>query len=78
MRAGLNQSVMMSLSMVVIAALIGAGGLGYEVLFSLQRVEAGKGILAGIAIVFCAILLDRMIEGAGSSAEMDRTRPSAT
>ncbi len=75
-RAGLNQSVMMSLSMVVIAALIGAGGLGYQVLFSLQRVEAGKGILAGIAIVFCAILLDRIIEG--TAVDRDRTEASST
>ena len=70
-RNGLNQSVMMSLSMVVIAALIGAGGLGYDVLFSLQRVEAGKGILAGIAIVLCAMVLDRIIQGA--STQEDRT-----
>lgn len=62
-RNGLNQSVMMSLSMVVIAALIGAGGLGYDVLFSLQRVDAGRGILAGVAIVVCAMLLDRLIQG---------------
>jgi glycine betaine/proline transport system permease protein len=66
-RNGLNQSVMMSLSMVVIAALIGAGGLGYDVLYSLQRVEAGKGILAGIAIVLCAMMLDRIIEGASTA-----------
>ena len=65
-RNGLNQSVMMSLSMVVIAALIGAGGLGYDVLFSLQRVDAGKGILAGTAIVLCAMMLDRTIQGGAS------------
>ena len=61
--AGINQSIMMSLSMVVIAALIGAGGLGYDVLFSLQHMEAGKGLLAGIAIVLCAMILDRIIQG---------------
>ena len=60
---GINQTIMMSLSMVVVAALIGAGGLGYDVLFALQHVEAGKGILAGIAIVFCAMILDRIIQG---------------
>ncbi len=64
--AGINQSIMMSLSMVVIAALIGAGGLGYDVLFSLQHMEAGKGLLAGIAIVLCAMILDRIIQGARS------------
>ena len=60
---GINQTIMMSLSMVVVAALIGAGGLGYDVLFALQHVAAGKGILAGIAIVFCAMILDRIIQG---------------
>jgi glycine betaine/proline transport system permease protein len=61
---GINQTIMMSLSMVVIAALIGAGGLGYDVLFALQHVEAGKGILAGIAIALCAMIMDRIIQGA--------------
>jgi glycine betaine/proline transport system permease protein len=60
---GINQTIMMSLSMVVIAALIGAGGLGYDVLFALQHVEAGRGILAGIAIAFCAMILDRIVQG---------------
>jgi glycine betaine/proline transport system permease protein len=60
---GINQTIMMSLSMVVIAALIGAGGLGYDVLFALQHVEAGKGVLAGIAIAFCAMILDRIVQG---------------
>lgn len=61
--AGINQTIMMSLSMVVIAALIGAGGLGYDVLFALQHVEAGRGILAGFAIAFCAMILDRIVQG---------------
>ncbi len=61
--AGINQSIMMSLSMVVVAALIGAGGLGYDVLFSLQHLEAGKGLLSGLAIVLCAMILDRIIQG---------------
>ena len=60
---GINQTIMMSLSMVVVAALIGAGGLGYDVLFALQHVEAGKGILAGIAIALCAMILDRIVQG---------------
>ncbi|HXH04226.1 MAG TPA: proline/glycine betaine ABC transporter permease [Candidatus Competibacteraceae bacterium] len=63
---GVNQSIMMSLSMVVVAALIGAGGLGYDVLFSLQHVETGKGMLAGIAIVLCAMMLDRIVQGKAS------------
>lgn len=58
--AGINQSIMMSLSMVVIAALIGGGGLGYDVLFALQQMETGLGVLSGLAIVVCAMLLDRV------------------
>lgn len=61
--AGINQSIMMSLSMVVIGALIGAGGLGYDVLAALQQMDNGAGILAGAAIVMCAMLLDRLIQG---------------
>ena len=61
--AGINQSIMMSLSMVVVGALIGAGGLGYDVLSALQQMDNGAGILAGVAIVACAMLLDRLIQG---------------
>ncbi|MBA3534771.1 MAG: ABC transporter permease subunit, partial [Ardenticatenales bacterium] len=60
--AGVNQSTMMALSMVVIAALIGAGGLGREVLIALQRLQVGKGMEAGLAIVALAITLDRLFE----------------
>ncbi|HSH05280.1 MAG TPA: ABC transporter permease subunit [Anaerolineae bacterium] len=58
--AGVNQTIMMALSIVVIAALIGAGGLGRAVLNALQRLQVGKGIEAGLAIVFLAIFLDRL------------------
>lgn len=60
--AGVNQTIMMALSIVVIAALIGAGGLGREVLVSLQRQQVGRGVEAGLAIVALAILLDRFSE----------------
>jgi glycine betaine/proline transport system permease protein len=60
---GINQSIMMSLSMVVISALIGAGGLGFDVLSALQQMENGAGLLAGLAIVLCAMLLDRLVQG---------------
>jgi glycine betaine/proline transport system permease protein len=60
---GINQSIMMSLSMVVISALIGAGGLGFDVLTALQQMENGGGLLAGLAIVLCAMLLDRLVQG---------------
>jgi len=60
---GINQSIMMSLAMSVIAALIGAGGLGFDVLFSLLQVQPGKGLLAGIAIALCAMIIDRSVQG---------------
>jgi glycine betaine/proline transport system permease protein len=58
--AGLNQTIMMALAMVVIASMIGAKGLGSEVLNGITRLEPGRGILAGLGIVFMAIILDRM------------------
>lgn len=61
--AGLNQTVMMALAMVVLASMIGAGGLGVEVLNGLARVEPGRGIIAGTSIVFTAIILDRVSQG---------------
>ncbi|WP_153099584.1 ABC transporter permease [Paraburkholderia hayleyella] len=67
--AGVNQSIMMSLSMVVIASLIGGGGLGYDVMFALQNVQYGRGILAGLAIVFCAIIFDRLMRRQSPAAE---------
>ena len=60
---GVNQTIMMALGIVVIAALIGAGGLGREVLISLQRLRVGEGLMAGLAIVFMAIILDRISHG---------------
>ena len=57
---GVNQTIMMALSMLVIAALIGAGGLGDVVLKSLRRLRVGSALEAGLAIVFMAILLDRL------------------
>jgi len=58
---GINQTIMMSLSMVVIAAMIGAGGLGQQVIRSLQYLQTGQGFLAGFAIVLVAMILDRML-----------------
>jgi glycine betaine/proline transport system permease protein len=60
--AGINQTIMLALSMVVIAAMIGAGGLGREVWRSIQRLEAGVGFETGIAIVILAVILDRMTQ----------------
>jgi len=58
--AGVNQCIMLALSMTVIASMIGAGGLGYQVLFGIQRVDVGSGFEAGLAIVIIAIILDRL------------------
>ena len=60
---GVNQTILMCLSMVVIASLIGAKGLGQEVLTALQFVAKGQGILSGLAILFCAMMLDRIVQG---------------
>lgn len=58
--AGVNQCVMMSLSMVIIASMIGAGGLGDEIIRSISRLQVGRGVEAGLAVVVLAILIDRI------------------
>lgn len=60
MMAGVNQTIMLGLSMVVIAAMIGAGGLGAEVWKAIQRLEPGLGFEAGLAVVIIAIIIDRV------------------
>ncbi len=57
--AGVNQCVMMSLSMVIIASMIGAGGLGDEIIRAISRLQVGRGVEAGLAVVILAILIDR-------------------
>jgi glycine betaine/proline transport system permease protein len=57
---GLNQVIMLSLNMVIIASMIGAGGLGFDVLAALRRLDFGTGLEAGFAIVALAIALDRL------------------
>lgn len=57
---GVNQTTMMALAMVVIGSMIGAKGLGMEVLLAISRIEVGKGFEAGISIVFLAIIIDRL------------------
>ena len=59
--AGLNQTIMLSLSMVVISAMVGANGLGIPVMRALQSVNAAKGFESGFVIVVVAIILDRML-----------------
>lgn len=60
--AGINQTVMLALSMVVVASMIGAPGLGREVLSALQRSQVGTGFVAGIGIVILAIIIDRFTQ----------------
>lgn len=71
--AGVNQTMMLALSMVVIAAMIGAGGLGLVVWQSIQRLEAGAGFEAGIGIVILAVILDRATQALAA-----RARPHGT
>ncbi len=61
--AGVNQTVMMALAMATIAAMVGAGGLGIEVLRSMGQLEEGKAFVAGAAIVVMAIIIDRISQG---------------
>ena len=61
---GVNQTILMCLSMVVIISLIGGGGLGKEILEALQYAAKGPGLLGGFAILFCAMVIDRIVQGA--------------
>ena len=62
---GINQTIMMALSMVIIASMVGAGGLGNDVLASIQRLDVGLGFESGLAVVLLAIILDRLTESFG-------------
>ena len=65
---GVNQTIMMALSVVIIAGLIGAGALGFEVVYDLTHSEIGDGVVAGLSITLLAIVLDRITQAMG----MDR------
>lgn len=67
--AGINQTVMLALSMVVIASMIGAPGLGREVLSALQRAQVGTGFVAGIGIVILAIIIDRLTQSVNAKQD---------
>ncbi|HNZ09162.1 MAG TPA: proline/glycine betaine ABC transporter permease [Bacillota bacterium] len=60
---GVNQTLMMAMAMVVTCAMIGVKGLGYEVIIGINRLEIGRGLKSGIAIVILAVLLDRLTQG---------------
>lgn len=71
---GVNQVIMMTLNMVIIASMIGAGGLGYDVLMALRQGDIGRGAVAGMAIVAIAVTLDRISQAAADG----HTLPSST
>ncbi|WP_228453037.1 ABC transporter permease, partial [Streptomyces alkaliterrae] len=77
MLLGLNQTIMMCLSMVVLASVVGAGGLGDEIYSALQQLFVGQAFAAGLAIVLLAVLLDRTTSAAGArldeSGQQDAT-----
>jgi len=67
--AGINQTTMMALAMVVIASMIGAGGLGYQVLQGIGRLEVSRGLFAGLGIVALAIIFDRITQAFGKQLQ---------
>jgi glycine betaine/proline transport system permease protein len=69
---GLNQTIMMTLNMVIIASMIGAGGLGFDVLRALRKLDIGTGLEAGVGIVALAIILDRLSQAAARRAAHGR------
>jgi glycine betaine/proline transport system permease protein len=67
--AGVNQTIMLALSMVVIAAMIGAGGLGGEILKGITQLKIGLGFESGISVVILAIFLDRITQAMGEKSQ---------
>ena len=70
--AGVNQTIMMALAMVVIASMIGASGLGLEVLRGIERLDVGRGFIAGLSIVIIAIMIDRVSQAFGKMKDTSR------
>lgn len=69
--AGVNQTTMMAMSMVVVASMIGAKGLGYNVLIAINRTDVAMGVEAGTSIVLLAIIIDRLTQAIGSKFEIE-------
>ncbi|GGX88522.1 ABC transporter permease subunit [Massilia dura] len=63
---GINQTIMMALSMVIVTSMVGAGGLGGEVLSSIQQLDVGLGFESGLCVVLLAIVLDRLTQSFGA------------
>ena len=74
---GLNQVIMLSLNIVIIASMIGAGGLGFEVLGALRRLDFGVGLEAGFAIVALAVVLDRLSQAVAIKLQIQTHRRAA-
>lgn len=68
---GVNQTIMMAMSMVVTTSMIGATGLGMEVLISVNRIEIGRGLISGTAVVIIAVILDRITQGLSGKSEVN-------
>lgn len=75
---GVNQVIMLSLNMVIIASMIGAGGLGFDVLAALRRLDIGAGLEAGLAIVALAVALDRLSQAFADRAAAPAAPPAGT
>lgn len=73
--AGINQTIMMALAMVVICSMIGTAGLGLEVLKGIQRLDTGRAFIAGISIVIMAMILDRITQSFGESRDTSHRQP---
>ena len=71
--AGINQTTMMALAMVTIASMVAAGGLGDNVLRALQKNQPGNGAIAGLSIVFLAIIIDRLTQSVARRQEDTRS-----
>lgn len=71
--AGVNQTTMMAVAMVVIAAMIGTPGVGRDVLRAVEQIQVGDGFAAGFAIVFLAIILDRLLQGLANKLDTSAT-----
>jgi glycine betaine/proline transport system substrate-binding protein len=67
--AGINQTIMMALSMVVISSMIGSRGLGEQVLLGIQKLDVGQGFIAGVGIVLLAIIIDRLTQSIGQKLD---------
>jgi len=72
--AGINQTIMMALAMVVICSMIGTAGLGLEVLKGIQRLDLGRAFIAGISIVIMAMMLDRITQSLGTARDTSQRR----